>query len=60
LVNPAKCLSLAVILLSAACAVPSAKDANVAKAHFDQGKAYFFKKEYGIKEFLGNKTGLEI
>ena len=45
-------LSLAIILLGAACAVPSVKDANVVKAHFDQGKAFFYKKEYGkaIKE----------
>ena len=48
MVKPAKYLSLAIILLGASCTdVPSAKDANVAKAHFDQGKAYFFKKEYG-------------
>ena len=46
--KPATYLSLAIILLGASCtAVPSAKNANVAKAHFDQGKAYFFKKEYG-------------
>ena len=40
-------LSLAVILLGAACAVPSVKDANAAKAHCDLGKAYFYEKKYG-------------
>ena len=40
-------LSLAIMLLGAACAVPSVKDANAAEAHFDQGKTFFLKKEYG-------------
>ena len=48
------------MLLGVACAVPSAKDANAAKAHFDQGKAFFRKKEYGkaIQEY-GRAIGLK-
>jgi len=53
-------LSLAIMLLGATCAVPSAKDANAAKDHFDQGKTFFRKKEYGkaIKEY-GKAIGLK-
>ena len=53
-------LSLAIMLLCAACAVPSVKDANAAKAHFDQGKTFFLKKEYGkaIQEY-GKAIGLK-
>jgi len=60
LVKPAQNLSLAVVLLCAACAVPSAKNASAAKAHFDQGKTFFQKKEYGkaIKKY-GKAIGLK-
>ena len=53
-------LSLAIMLLGAACAVPSAKDASAAKDHFEQGKAFFYEKEYGkaIKEY-GKAIGLK-
>ena len=60
LFQPAQYLLLAVFLFGAACAVPSAKDANAAKAHFDKGKAFFRNKEYGnaIKEY-GQAIGLK-